>query len=298
MIWAVADSNKPWIIEHLFNQRWDPDTKTLVAEVVTMEEVTEGIRQMNSTINPKKPMSVNNPANFIKDYLRKPKNANASFPPSIFARGYTVEQYVGEDASFRFVKIRPGQKEPFPEEEFDVAETKLMVESLSLSRAALALGRDDENWLIQLIVRTRIVETHFAMNSPRRVRQVDFLQANLKLRDSEIDALFLLTEEGEDGAISYAVATCEVKGLQEDATQSQIIRQPLAYFKTPNPHHIAVPLCAKSMGDGTVRLIEYKEFTRGEFERPEDANLIAVAVSRVEVVPHVAGVVPAKKIRR
>jgi hypothetical protein len=68
------------------------------------------------------------------------------------------------------------------------------VSSLHLSRATRQLGRRDEAWLTQMLVKLRVLETHFALHSPRKLESIDHLQMTLKLRSAEIDSLYVASE--------------------------------------------------------------------------------------------------------
>ena len=100
---------------------------------------------------------------------------------------------------FEFIPVMPGQTEPFPitapprPQEMIPHQTG----SVSMPLASRLLGRSDEPWLVQVSVRLHIIETYFALFSSRKaaIRQVDHLQNALKLRRTEIDALFLGVEE-------------------------------------------------------------------------------------------------------
>src|SRR5439155_23964602 len=112
------------------------------------------------------------------------------------------------------------------------AETPVLpITSAVIPLASRRLGRSDEPWLIQVCVRLRVVETHISLFSPlaERVVMVDHLQNSVKLRRSEIDAIFLVTEE-VDGEQRELIATCEVKVRREDLTMDQVLRQPKAVF--------------------------------------------------------------------
>ena len=68
---------------------------------------------------------------------------------------------------------------------------RVKIETISMPLATRRLGRKDEPWLIQVLVKLRIIETHMALFSNRKIIQLDHLQMNMKLSKTEIDALFL-----------------------------------------------------------------------------------------------------------
>jgi hypothetical protein len=65
---ARSASRKTPIFETLFFGRWDG--QELSNSLVTLQEVSDGIQQLN-TDNPDDPLSTRNPANFFKDFIRK-----------------------------------------------------------------------------------------------------------------------------------------------------------------------------------------------------------------------------------
>ena len=99
------------------------------------------------------------------------------------------------------------------------------MESVSLPLASRRLGRGDEPWLIQVVARLRVVESHFSLVSRRSVRQLDLLQLNVKLSGTEIDALFLAQEEVAPGVFEEVIVTCEAKGIRDDILEDQILKQ-------------------------------------------------------------------------
>src|SRR5581483_11512926 len=203
----------PEIILELFKQRWDPKTKTLRNPVVTIVDVrTEHTRYRQR--RGEEVENINPPA-FIKDFLRKRKSANRNWPKEIFEAGYTCRQVTGAGRCFEFISIQPGQTEPFPKTAPEPSSSVLahQISSVSLPRASRRLGRTDEPWLVQVSVRLHIVETYFALFSTRkaRIRQIDHLQNALKLRKTEIDALFLGIEETGPEQFDEFIITCEAK---------------------------------------------------------------------------------------
>ena len=59
-----------------------------------------------------------------------------------------------------------------------------------------------------------MIETHFALHSPLKLTDLVHLQMSLKLRSTEIDAMFLGRREGANGLERIAI-TCEAKQAKE-----------------------------------------------------------------------------------
>src|SRR5438105_9220543 len=99
----MGKSEKTHVIEAIFTSRWDPRTKALADDLVTLDEVADRIRDL------KLKLSDRNPANFFKDFVRKRSSANANWPQTVFAAGYTGRQETGGSTCFRFIRVSPGQ---------------------------------------------------------------------------------------------------------------------------------------------------------------------------------------------
>lgn len=254
-------SQKTAIIEDLFGQRWNPTAQVLTNSMVMLADVGNAIRAYNSR-HPQSRISDRNPANFFKDFIRSSSSANTNWPRAIFAMGYTARQRTGRGRCFEFTPVPIGQEVPFPSAVPPLPgdAPPHRVESVSLPLASRRLGRDDEAWLIQVLVRLRVFETHLALYSPRRsnIRQVDHLQMSVKLRDAEIDAIFLVLEHDPSGTITQTLVTCEAKQGRDDILEDQMLAQleAVAAIADFQPD-LVVPLAAKSVGRSTVHLVEF-----------------------------------------
>jgi hypothetical protein len=284
-------NQKSRVIELLFNERWDAAKLTVSDAVVTLVDVAKYIRETESEGWSRPPLSDKNPANFFKDFVRNRRSANANWPVSVFERGYTGEQMTGGNACFRFIPLRAGQTEafavnvPIPLQDAHRHE----VESVSMPLASRRLGRVDESWLIQVVVRLHIVETHMSLYSSRRnvIRQIDHLQMSVKLRNSEIDAIFLVVEEAADGEISEAILCCEAKGLRDDILENQIARQVQAVFNEVG-QDLVIPLAVKVIGISEIRLVEFNAVSRPEADSLD--SLVTVSDQIYRLVPEVPGI--------
>jgi hypothetical protein len=123
-------------------------------------------------------------ANFWKDITRT--DPNRIWPARVLSAGYTGIDGIGQgpQASFRFVPLPPGQEVAFPPAltPSQLAQASpIMLESVSMPLATKALGRDDENWLAQVSVRLRVIESHLAVRSTFGAAEVTFFR-DLNLR--------------------------------------------------------------------------------------------------------------------
>lgn len=204
----------------LFERRYDKATGVFTPQTVTSDELQDVIVTLRAESGIS--LSVGNPANFLKDFLRS-KTRNEQWPAEIAAAGYTARQSYSEGRVFDFVPYAPGQTVPFPDE-FELPENAPIhrVESVSLPSAARALGRGDESWLIQVCVHQRVLQTHFALFSDIEVVDLFHLQNNLK-GTPEIDAVFLLSFKS-DGVFKKALVTLEAK-RNEPVLPNQIRNQ-------------------------------------------------------------------------
>jgi hypothetical protein len=257
-------SSKTQIIEAIFNARWNQQTQQLNNPIVTLQEVASAIRDFSHK-DAELQLSANNPANFFKDLTRNRERANINWPESVFKRGFTARQLTGGGLCFEFIKAAQGQTEPFPLSIAAPSDTTPRQRITSVVLPAASRGRADEPWLLQIVVRLRIVETHMALFSPRRSRllQVDHLQNSVKLRKSEIDAIFLGLEEDDHGQSRQFLITCEVKQRREDFSDAQLLRQPIAAFETDTvKQNIVVPIGIRAIGPSQIHLIEFSAILR------------------------------------
>jgi len=291
-------SNKTEIIESIFFDRYDGSTKTLSKPLVTLHEVADAIRVYNKKHETDgKRLSDLNAANFLTDVIRHREGANRNWPASVFAAGFTGRKVTGENLAFEFLPVNPGQTEPFPAPDFATppADTPIhRVESVSLPLASRRLGRTDEPWMIQVVTRLRIIETHFSLFSSRSIRQLDLLQLNVKLRGTEIDALFLAQEEKPehlDGDITYdeVIVTCEAKSARDDLVETQIIAQVKGAFeKIKIRQDVVIPMAVKCIPPCTLYLLEFEAIDRNSYKEVD--SLIVASTSLFQLEPPVPGI--------
>jgi len=215
----MLPSKKTFVIASIFDQRWDPQKGVLSKTEVTLTEVEEAIIKHNKQ-HPDSTLSSRNPANFFKDFIRNKRRANENWPRSVIERGYTARQITGRNMCFEFIPLTQGQGEPFPIKIISPSQAtpRHEIQSASMSLASRRLGRQDESWLIQVLVKLNVIETHLAVSSAGNIVHVDILQTNLKQSRTEIDALFLAIEEidNSDEPFQEILVTCEAKGMSDD----------------------------------------------------------------------------------
>lgn len=193
-------SQKLSVVEHLFAQRFDSTAGAMTDPLVTNDQLVAAIRHCNKSFGTS--LKTNNPANFLKDYLRSDYR-NEDWPVAISSQSFTARQKYRKGRVFVFMPYEPGQIASFPDP-FVLADDadEQTVEAVSLPSIARELGRKDEAWLIQVCVHQRVIQTHFAVYSVLDAVDLFHLQNSLKATPG-IDAVFLMTYRtaGRMGAV-------------------------------------------------------------------------------------------------
>ncbi len=277
-------SEKTPIIEWLFFQHYDKTTGALTKTVMTLEDVQNAIRHFIISFGSK--LSDKNPANFMKDIVRG-QNASRNWPDSLTKLRWTGIQCPGDGNVFEFVQFSPNQTEPFPDLYKATAATpRFLVQSLSLPLYSRTLGRADEPWLIQTAINLRIVETHMASGSQLPILQIIHLQMSLKLRQTEIDAMFLALF-GDKTSPERAIITCEAKQARERILEQQIINQVRAAFEETDVP-IVVPIALRAVKDEGYYVVEFEKVLR---DKAKTLNQLIVYRDAVyELKPSVEGI--------
>jgi hypothetical protein len=248
-------SEKTVVIEYLFQKHWNPTTKKLSKTVMSLADVRDAIQHCKTAHSIS--LSELNPANFMKDVVRG-SGASKNWPPSVAALRYTAVQRTGTGDVFEFVPYTSHQDEPFPDTYQAKATTRrIAVQSLSMPMSSKALGRSDEAWITQTAVGLKVVETHFALASKLPIAEITHLQMSVKLRQTEIDSLYLATY----GDKTTAIITCEAKQARERILEHQLVYQVQAAFNaTEVDQVIAIGLRAvKGVG---LYLVEFRPISR------------------------------------
>jgi hypothetical protein len=292
----VPEETKEYVFEKCFNERWDESSGTVRNPVVTVREVAEATAQWLTSHPNVDPQKVGNRYAFFKDFIRNLERANKRWPKSIFERKYTARQLTGGGASFEFIPLRPRQVVPFPNAvpPPDPSTPTHRIESISMPLASRLLGREDEPWLIQVLVRLHVIETHLSLYSTRNILQIDHLQMSVKLYLSEIDALFLAVEDSGPGGTQEVIVTCEAKGLRDDILESQVLLQAESVFQTPNMNQdTVIPIAVKAHRESVVHVVEFEAIAR---DIPTNDRVLTIASQALyQFIPPVPGIGEKKK---
>jgi len=253
---------------------------------MTSDDVLQAVRHCTSVDGIAR--SEKNPANFIKDLIRKTTASN-NWPSNLKALRYTAVQKTGKKKVFEFVPYAAGQTEPFPDPyKLHSGVQVYAVQSLSMLNEAKMLGRKDEAWLVQTAVNLRVVETHFALVSPLKSLITDLihLQMSLKLRLTEVDAIYLARYR--DGAdILKAGITCEAKQADERVLENQLVEQAKAAF-TQAKFDMVVPIALRAVTGKGIYVAEFDAVQATKVSTFTQPVLVAEAF--YELSPTVPGI--------
>lgn len=306
----LSKSKKTEAVEILFERFWpkgaaQPTQRPMIA---TNDDVVSAISERNKRHpGEAKPLSTKNPANFLKDLIRK-SSCNTNWPDALKKLRVTARQRYGATQVLEFVDYREGDTVPFPDryEPVDGVST-IKVEALSLPRAARALGRVDEAWLTQVVVYQRIIHHHLAAISKKNVVELTHLQMSVKTQP-EIDAIFVATidESGDDLRV---LVTCEAKQygerILEDQVREQVAQAFVATRKLKDAGRIdaVMPMVVKVVnylvpGVGRRRgiyVVEFDMMSRSSFdksysERLHDMPLTLMTSAFYYLQPSVRGI--------
>ncbi len=188
---------KTVIIEKIFDKRWNPRTRSLSNDLVTVDDLREAIDRFDKKV-PKglKPFDARyNVYAFFKDFVRRTSSANRNWPNSVLRRGYTAQQETGGGKSFRFIKLPAGQVTAFVElattyPRLEGRECRFRIQSLSLDFETRLVGfGGHESWLMQVAVQLKLVQSHLALCSEHKFLEVADLQQNIKQGGAEIETV-------------------------------------------------------------------------------------------------------------
>ena len=274
-------SQKTQVIEYLFKKNWDDSNQRLNKRLMGLDDVALAIRECNAQYG--SDLSDRNPANFMKDFLRG-SNASKNWPEYIADKKYTCEQRTSDGECFEFIPYKTSQDEPFP----DAFKTRsdairYPIQSISLPMVTKSFGRKHETWLIQIAVNLRVIETHFAVDPAYPLFELTHLQMGIKLRNTEIDALFL----GKTKDSKSVLITCEAKQEKDPFIQSQIIQQVQAAFNEGDVDTV-IPIGLRSISNVGFYLIEFECITRKNLADLQELKLAKDAI--YELRPPVQGV--------
>jgi hypothetical protein len=279
-------SQKPQVIERIYERLLDPVTGRLIRSIVTNEDVAKAIVWCNQHHGTS--LSDKNPANFMKDIIRG-AGASGMWPQSLHDKRIGARQVTGDGNVFEFVSYEEGQTEPFPQlfaYRQGIPEHEL--QSISMPLASKALGRNDETYLIQVAIKLALVETHFALFSDLKVIEMNHLQIGIKLRLTEVDSMYAAVYLDDAGKEKQLVVTVEAKKRGQRILADQIVRQVNAAFsETPQTVGLVVPLALVSVGGG-IYVAEFVPTRRSESGELESLTLAKEVLYKLE--PPVKGI--------
>ncbi|WP_157678444.1 hypothetical protein [Mesorhizobium sp. WSM1497] len=262
----MPKSQKTIVIERIFDLLYDPATKTLSRTVVSSTDVQEAKEYCNTHQGTNfKPGG--QAFNFMKDIVRG-KSAHSIWPERLRTLGWGGQQRTGDGAIFEFVPWSVGTPDNLQADFKPTASTpRTVVQSLSLPLASKVFGRRDESWLLQVAVNLRIVETHLAIGENRQaeIAEVTHLQMDIKLRNVQIDALFLATLGGLGTKGKQALVTVEAKQDNQRILPEQIARQVHAAFKSSEAETV-IPLALAAVRGQGIYAVEFKAVRRADLE--------------------------------
>ncbi|OQR26668.1 hypothetical protein BWR59_29880 [Pseudomonas sp. Bc-h] len=258
----MAVSEKPIVIERIFDTLYDKEAQTFTRTLVTAEDVQEAKRYCAEHYGIKMKLD-SNPFNFMKDIVRG-RGASKMWPQRLKDLQIGGVQRTGDGAIFEFVHGIEGALDSL-DEDFTPSDStpSFAVQSLSLPLASKALGRTDESWLLQVAVNLRIIESHFASASNSQIDALELthLQMDIKLRKVQIDALFRALHAAPDGKQSEVLITVEAKQGNQRILTEQIGRQVIAAFKSTETD-LVIPVAIAAIRNKGIYVVEFAAVTR------------------------------------
>lgn len=277
-------SQKTIVIEHLFEKHWDEQSRTLRRTLMSLEDVAEAIRECRPR---GVTLSDRNPANFMKDLLRG-GNTSRNWPESVANRNYAAVQRTGEGECFEFIQFADGQAEAFPDAfPIRLDADRYKIQSISIPLVTKSLGRSDETWLIQVAINLKVIETHFAVAGSFQFLELAHLQMGIKLRSTEIDALFL----GQAGSAKDSrpvLVTCEAKQAKDPLIPSQIINQVQAAFSATDDVETVVPIGLRAIKGVGFYVTEFEAVSKEDAANLTALTLVSDAI--FELQPRIKGI--------
>lgn len=280
----MPKSQKPVVIERIYQQLLKKDGSGLQRTVVTNDDVVEAINWCRKNVGSS--LSANNPANFLKDVIRG-RNASAMWPASLKKARIGARQVTGDGRVFEFWPYLEGQSQPFPDRfGYHAAVERHRIQSVSMPMASKELGRDDETYLIQVAVKLNVVETHFALYSPINVIELNHLQIGIKLRLCEVDSLFAATYLDGERKAHRLVITAEAKKKNQRILEEQVMQQVRAAFQETSVN-LVVPIALTAVAGG-IYLAEFKAVKRDELNSFDELTMETERL--YELLPAVQGI--------
>ena len=316
-----TETQKKRIIRSLFAFRWLRKREGAdFSPIVTLDDVQQAItraqeRWKNNGVTP---LSKRNPANFFKDIVRRESTYRNAWPWSAIKRGFIgiqakgrsrpKETPKGESPCFKFVEFNSSdpigdlyQQVPTYNRPRSTDEARIFdIQTLELPVEVRRLRREDETFILQLIVRLRVIETHLGIVSKKGFESLVHLQMGLKLRNAEIDALFLgvlqseKTRPVELSNNQRVLVALEAKGNTDDILKSQIEDQAIALFALDafkEEVDFVVPMAAKLVAQSRLYVAEYEFIGRDALANrsPELSTLRLASEAFYDLSPAIGG---------
>jgi hypothetical protein len=285
-----AQSKKSKVIKILFDRliekgTWPAKKRMIVNSNMVISAIKE--RNKGST----KKLSTKNPANFLKDFIRK-SSCNNNWPSELALKKITARQVYGAGQVFEFVPFVDGDIVPFPDRFDPTPELDILpFQSLTIPVEARKLGRQDEPWLIQVVVSQRLIETHFAVRaSGLRIETLAHLQISVKTQP-EIDATFVATFQEEGSEKQRAYVTVEAKQASERILEHQIREQvKVAFYFTADllgddRVDVVIPIVIKVVPNPNIKLPKERLIYVAQFEKIERAKFNSEYIHSLHEMP-------------
>lgn len=321
------ESQKKRVIRSLFALRLRVKREPL-PWIVSLEEVQSAIERANARWRKSGvgTLSTRNPANFLKDIVRREQAYRATWPWSALARGYIGIQVKGAKAEigapkrkspcFEFIHVDSAnpigelyQQVPLYQRPDPTGEVPVFnIQTLELPPEVRRLKRKDESFLLQLIVRLRVIETHLSMVSRKGLESLTHLQMGLKLRGAEIDGLFLgeLRPKNKKMRLSTKrriLVALEAKGESDDILKGQIKDQVVALFRLDvfkDEVDFVAPMAVKLVRPNCIYVAEFRLVARPGIasRRPALGTLRLASEAFYEFVPPIGNLDRSRKAQR
>lgn len=288
----MPKSEKPPVIDRIYDTLLDPESQELARTVVTYDDVKQALEWARATHGLK--LKGSNPFNFMKDIIRGEGGAGM-WPERLKAKRITARQVTGDSNIFEFANYEDDQTEPFPSKfKYREGVETIRVQSVSIPLATKALGRNDETYLIQVAVKLGIIETHLALKSKHRVIEVTHLQVGIKLRLAEVDSMYAALYENGDGGRASCLVTVEAKKRGQRILEEQVIQQVRGAF-TATDTSLVIPM-AMVVAETGIYVAEFNAVAREELELFKELTLATEAL--YELTPAVVGINARKKAKK
>lgn len=301
---------------------------------VSLSDVQAAIRRANARWEKlgAGTLSDGNPANFFKDIVRREQAYRIAWPYSVLRRGFIGVQVKGRQNSVAnaaqkrtskgagpcFAFVHTDSEDPifdlyqaiptFLRPEPSSTVPTFSIQTLELPPEVRRLRREDESFLLQLVVRLRVIETHLAAASQKNLDSLVHLQMGLKTHGAEIDGLFLGELDGTSPNKPRTtdkrrvLVALEAKGRSDDILKSQLVDQVKALFalKTfQDEIDLIVPMAVKLIAPSRLYVAEYDFVERNEVVTNglQLANLRISGEAFYEFVPPLGGVREPRKLK-